>query len=285
MSMKLLLTSIAASIISVSAFGSSYDYDRKAKTANIEPVKVNTHNNMETITLTDKNSIIFAGEVNTETVSKAIMDLSRIKSNDVYIHINSPGGSVFDGIKLASALMASNKHIICIADFAASMAFVTLQMCDERVVVRNSIVMQHEASFGIRNESAPNVESFFNFIKSTITDMEEAQAKRIGISVKEFKAKIRSDWWLFGEASVKANVADRMVEVECTKALMDGTREQRYSTVFGVFIVTWSTCPLIEVPLSVAVGGEYVSQDNLLKFTNSLNYKSNFINSISSIKQ
>ena len=64
----------------------------------------------------------------------------------MYIYLSSPGGSVLEGNKLIDqirTLQLSSVQVVCIADFAASMAFVIFQSCPNRYITTSSILMQH----------------------------------------------------------------------------------------------------------------------------------------------
>ena len=104
------------------------------------------------IELTTNNSVILRGPVNSISVSKWIYNINKIKTDDIYIYIKSPGGSVTSGnlfIEQIKSLSESGKNIHCIAEFAASMAFIILQSCPNRYGLFSSILMQHQISFGI----------------------------------------------------------------------------------------------------------------------------------------
>lgn len=258
---------------SSSAFAGSYFFAPKSLQAPQVASSSKVHDAYESVVLTEKNTIYLSGEVGSGSVSKAIEDLANIKSNEVYLYIKSPGGSVFDGIKLASAIMGSDKKISCIADFAASMATVLFEICDERLVVRNTVLMQHVATFGIQAQPEPNAKSFFDFIRQITVEIETAQAKRVGVSKEEFDRRVRNDWWLFGLQAVESKMADRMVEVSCSKSLIENTFTQNFMTFFGPVIVEWSTCPVLDEPKKVDFMGSLVEDKQKIEFIQDLNVR------------
>ena len=68
------------------------------------------------------------------------------------------------------------------------------------------------------------------------------QAERIGIDVDEFYQKTINEWWLYGNAILYENCADRIVNVECSVTLT----KQNYTEEVGSYIYTYSKCPLVD---------------------------------------
>lgn len=202
------------------------------------------------IKLTKDNTIVLRGEVDSKSVGSVVLKLAESDQKELYLFITSPGGSMVDGNQLVYALKNTDKKVTCIASVAASMAFIILQACHDRVILPHSILMQHVASYSLEGD-APNNASRVEFIQQMIDQLDADQAKRLGLSVKEFRAKTRNDWWLFGENAIKAKAADRSESVTCSEELA----KERVKEVYQVFIfriaVEWSACPLIEYPVSV----------------------------------
>lgn len=206
------------------------------------------------IVLSD-NTIVLRGEVDGTSVSKAISALMTAQGDTVNLFLSSPGGSVMDGVQLVQAIRSVNKKVVCVTDFSASMSFVILQACDERVVLESSILMQHVPSFGLRFQPQPNAIAFVEFLKQMTNAIDAAQAKRMELPVERFKQLVRDDYWLFGRDAVKAKAADRVAQAVCTPDLVNKEEKQTIS-LFNGFVrlnITWSKCPLITEPKSVEI--------------------------------
>ena len=206
-----------------------------------------------TVVLDSESTIVLRGEIAGDTVSETISKLLTSKGNTVTLFLSSPGGSVIDGAQLISAIRSVNKRIVCVTDFSASMSFVILQACDERVVLESSILMQHVASFGVRHQPEPNAVSFVNFLQSVTAAMDAAQAKRMQLPLERFKQLTRNDYWLFGADAVKAKAADRVAQVTCSPDLVNKEETQSLSFFGTRVVVKWSGCPLISNPKSVTI--------------------------------
>lgn len=200
------------------------------------------------VELTSTNSVSLVGEVNQSSVGEVIDFLLKSPEKKVYVYIDSPGGSVFDGLQLAEVMENSDKEIVCIANTAASMAFYLLQSCDTRLVTKSAIVMQHVPSYGLRGNE-PNNYSFAKFIRRVSIEMDLRQAKRIGMPFKKFRSLTRNDWWLFGSQSIKYKVADDTTSVTCSKELTDKVVEREFTMLFWVIKLKFSRCPLLTAPI------------------------------------
>lgn len=202
--------------------------------------------------LTTTNHVALRTDVNDSSADKVIKALMTQKPTNgkLYIYIDSPGGSVVSGLRIIEAIQTSPHPVVCIASFAASMAFAILQSCDERIVLNSSILMQHEASYGVSGPAPHNL-SMVNFLHAMLKVSDTAQAARIGITYEEFRARVRNDWWIFGPNNLLANTADSLGQVTCSKKLVDATETVSVRSLFGSSELTMSACPLLYSPVTV----------------------------------
>jgi ATP-dependent protease ClpP protease subunit len=205
------------------------------------------------VELTENNHVVLKGEINEESISQAIVDISNLGDNDeVVLFICSPGGSVLAGnnfIQFMNFLRQKGKTFTCVADQAASMAFGIFQACDNRYVTPSSILMQHQMSVGLQDQYE-NLKNRITLLDAINMQAIVTQARRIGLTVEEFKKKVVSDWWLYGEDGVCQNAADKVVQVGCSLHLLEETVEETIEFFGTTFKVVFSKCPLARAPLS-----------------------------------
>lgn len=202
------------------------------------------------VQLTEDNHIVIRGPITGKT-SKVINDLAKIKTKELYIFIASNGGSVTNGMQIVQTIQALQKtgtKIICIGNVALSMGFVILQYCDNRYVMPSSILMQHQMSLGIEG-SLKNVNSYMDFINTMDIEIEQHQAKRLNLTLEDFKKKVDHDWWMFGSSAVANNAADKLVSVLCDFKI--DNNEETVHTMFGPVKLVFSNCPLARDPLEI----------------------------------
>lgn len=162
----------------------------------------------------------FCGAVTSTSTQACIETLSkwqRIHADDdrpFTIVLNSPGGSVIDGLALwdhiADLKAQGRKFITVTRGMAASMGGILLQAGDERVVGPASHVLIHEISTGTSGRMS-DIEDEMEFCKSLADRCLDILAERSTMSKAAIKRKwLRRDWWLSADESVKLGFADRI---------------------------------------------------------------------------
>ena len=205
------------------------------------------------IELNSKNLITLRGTINTELSSRLINKINKFSHNNVYLYITSPGGSVLSGLQIIDQLQTlayRNITLSCIADYAASMAFVIFQSCPNRYVTLSSILMQHQMSLELKG-NIENVNSKLAFIKNIDINLDKLQANKLNMSIKEFKEKTNNDWWLTQNTIIESNAADDFVVVFCNSELVDMTENIVQSNFFFDIIANFSLCPILNEPLEI----------------------------------
>lgn len=115
-----------------------------------------------------------------------IARLNSLSAPNLIVHINSPGGSVFDGFAIYNALTASDKHVRVIVDgIAASIAAVIAMAGDEIVMPESSYLMIHyPCSICIGNSEkmiaeAATLDDLGKSIEKVFTDRSGAPLEKI----------------------------------------------------------------------------------------------------------
>lgn len=163
------------------------------------------------------NNVLLKGEINEESSSKFIYEFNLLpEKNNSLIYLNTPGGSVTDGMKIVSEIEKYN--ITCIAESAYSMGFIIFQACKNRYILPHGKLMQHQMALGISDQKS-RIESYMEFINQMEREIIIKQSERINITESAFREKINNDWWLYGSSAVQENCADEIVNIECSDTL------------------------------------------------------------------
>jgi ATP-dependent protease ClpP protease subunit len=212
------------------------------------------------LTIEAANTVVLRGPVEPGSVSKLINELREKsaklpKSATIYLVLNTPGGSVFDGADLIDFIAGIPQQVKTVTIFAASMGFQIVENNPgERLITRNGILMSHRAAMsGLRGQFDGELESEYRMMKREIDFMEFKDAKRLGMTIPEYKAKIKDEWWVHGFDATASKVADEMILLQCGKS-MTGDVTTTVETMFGPATVVFDLCPLISEPKSVSVG-------------------------------
>lgn len=86
-------------------------------------------------------------EVDSDSADELIACLKE-HPEEVVLRINSPGGSVEDGLRIIDAIKAHGKVVCRVEWNAASMGAAILESCKERRISPGGVVMMHQVSVG-----------------------------------------------------------------------------------------------------------------------------------------
>ena len=155
------------------------------------------------------------------TADQFIADLKNITAPNLRVRINSPGGSVFEGIAIANALRAHPATVTCQVDgIAASIASVICMAGDRVEMCPQTMLMIHEAS-GLCMGDASDMEEMAELLDLISDNIADAYAAKAGGTREQWREAMRAESWYLPDDAVKAGLAD-----EATKTPKTGTPTQ-----------------------------------------------------------
>lgn len=134
----------------------------------------------------------------------------------IHLHVNSPGGMVFEGITIKNLLAQHPAHVVAIVDgLAASAASFIAAAADEVVMGENAEMMIHDArTFMVLvvnaeelREAADVVAADLDRVSDNIASIYAARTDR---TADEWRADMKAETWYTAEAAVEAGLADRV---------------------------------------------------------------------------
>ncbi|MEW2420447.1 head maturation protease, ClpP-related [Streptomyces nigra] len=152
------------------------------------------------------------------TADDLIAELKQVTAPRMRVRINSPGGSVFEGIAIANALRAHPADVTVQVDaVAASIASVIAMAGDRIEMAPNSMLMIHDAS-GICMGNAADMEEMAELLDLISDNIADAYAARAGGTREQWRDRMRAETWYLPEDAVDNGLAD-----EALKAPKAGT--------------------------------------------------------------
>lgn len=237
---------------------------------------VKVYNVKKVITLEAKNTIVYRGPVTSQSVSDIMNKLQQAsnrvsKNTPLYLVLDSPGGSVFDGLNLIDFANALPQKVNTITLFGASMAFHIAQNLDTRYIPTTGTMMSHRARGGVKGQFDGELETRYKMVKRALDYMDYKVSKRMDMKLKDYKKMIKDEYWVHGFDAVGDKAADEQVLIRCGSSL-GGTEEVLLRSFFGTIRAEFSKCPLIRAPLSAKFKTPKDENLNYLKYLHRISF-------------
>jgi ATP-dependent Clp protease protease subunit len=156
------------------------------------------------------------GGITAKSFSESMKELGNVTALDIYI--NSPGGSVFDGIAIFNQIRRFNgERIVHIDGIAASIASVIAMAGDEIRIAGNGMMMIHDPwsmAFGTADEMRKMADSL-DKVRDTILDTYTAKT---GGKRDEISDLMTAETWLSADEAVEKGFATSKTEEKSLKA-------------------------------------------------------------------
>lgn len=164
-----------------------------------------------------EDRIIYMGEEFDETscnrIVAQLLYLDSLNHDPIRIYINSPGGSVIDGLAIIDtmAFIKSPVYTSCIG-LAASMGAVLLS-CGEkghRTILPHSRIMIHQVS-GFAGGTFADMKIELEQTKRCEQDIYNLLAKNLGKSYEEIETLCDRNNWFMGQEAIDLGIADKVL--------------------------------------------------------------------------
>jgi ATP-dependent protease ClpP protease subunit len=211
--------------------------------------KNSKHAGKEVITLMSKNTLSIRGEVSVQSMSKLtdeLLKMSRSLSRDetIYLVLDTPGGDVDAGNQFLDVADATPQRIDTITMRTASMGFHFAQHLGRRLILPSGTLMSHRMRVGgIAGQVPSEAETRLKMAQALADRLDKVAAARMGITLEKYKAMIRDEYWVSGQAAVDDNAADKVVLATCDKSL-DGFETRIVETFLGPMETRVNRCPV-----------------------------------------
>jgi len=170
---------------------------------------------------TTKAEIILYGEIGDSWYDEAAVSAKQFSDtlnslpstvNEIHLRINSPGGSVFDGMTIYERLKQHKAKVIVYIDgLAASIASVIALAGDEIHIGEGAYMMIHRPwTYSAGNSS--EFERVINLLEKLEASMIKIYAKKTGLSYEDIERKLQEDYWMDSDEAVDLGFATDKVE-------------------------------------------------------------------------
>lgn len=129
---------------------------------------------------------------------------------DVSLHLNSPGGDVFDGLAIYQALKnRAGSTTVHVDGLAASIASVIAMGADKVIMAPKAQLMIHEG-FTMAMGDAADMRKLADLLDRTSDNIASVYADKAGQSAEFWRARMKDETWYSAEEAVAAGLADEI---------------------------------------------------------------------------
>lgn len=144
------------------------------------------------------------------TAKGFINDLNGITAPNISLHLNSPGGSVFDGVAIFNALVRHPASVTTHIDgLAASIASIIALAGEKVVMAKNALFMIHNPWGGVQGdaEEMRKMADTLDKIRDTLVNTYQ---DRTGMSREDLVAALDAETWYTADEALAAGFVDEI---------------------------------------------------------------------------
>lgn len=140
-----------------------------------------------------------------------VNDLNKLKNQNIDVHLNTPGGEVFDGIAIYNALKAHKANVTCYVDgVAASIGSVIAMAGDKVVMAKNAQMMIHDG-YGMCVGNSADMKEMMLLLDKTSDNIASIYAEKTSTNPNKWRQMMQDTTWFSADQAVKAGLADEIV--------------------------------------------------------------------------
>lgn len=139
-----------------------------------------------------------------------VLDGLGTEVKEIRLHINSPGGEVFEGIAITNLLRSHSARVVAVVDgLAASAASFIAVTADETVMGRHTQMMIHDG-WGWCIGNAKDMHSTGDLLDHLSDNIAAMYAAKAGGTTEDWRELMLAETWFSAEEAVEAGLADRV---------------------------------------------------------------------------
>jgi ATP-dependent protease ClpP protease subunit len=143
--------------------------------------------------------------------SAFVQAVHALTTDVIHVHVNSPGGIVFDAVAMYEALRTHPaRKVVHVDGLAASAASMLAMVGDEIEIARGARMMVHDAQGGAWGSPA-DLRAAAELVDSVSEDLAAIYADRAGGTARAWRKAMNVTTWYSAEEAVAAGLADRVV--------------------------------------------------------------------------
>ena len=144
--------------------------------------------------------------------------------DNIALHINSPGGAVFDALAIYNTLKRHPAAVMVYIDGLAASAASLVAMAGDVVVMPSNAMLMIHNPWGYAMGDAAELRGMADVLDKLASSTAGVYADRSGLSVEEVTALMVAETWLTAEEALSMGLADQVEEPMKVAARFDLSR-------------------------------------------------------------
>ena len=166
--------------------------------------------------------MVISGGIGYEISPQNIRDqLSKMKGQDIDVHIASPGGWVFEGLEIFNMFRDYKREnpgaqlMLTIKGLAASMAtYLAVNEAFDLIAAEDNAVFMIHNPFNITVGDYREMQKNSDFLKGLADLLADAYVKKTGKSKAKISEMMDDETWLFGDEIKEAGFVDEIIKTD-----------------------------------------------------------------------
>jgi ATP-dependent Clp endopeptidase proteolytic subunit ClpP len=130
----------------------------------------------------------------------------------IHLHINSPGGMVWDGLAIMNALRQYEARVVVIVDGIAASAASFIACAGDEVVMAQGAEMMIHSPFGLCVGNAQDMQKMAADLAHETDNLASIYQAKAGGTLDDWRAAMEAETWYSAEEAVAAGLADRVLD-------------------------------------------------------------------------
>lgn len=147
----------------------------------------------------------YGGGITPQSVTDAIKQAGEFDS--ITVHINSPGGSSFDGVAIHNILRQQGVPVNVVVEGLAASAAFTIAMAGDTIGVCDAAMLMLHNAWSFEAGDADALRKMADLLDKVSGTMRDMYAKRSGLSADDVAALMDAETWLTAEEAVAKGFA------------------------------------------------------------------------------
>lgn len=147
---------------------------------------------------------------NSVSAKTFINEISQVRSPEIHLRINSPGGSVFDAHAIHNALTRHPSNVTTFIDGLAASAASFVALAGQRVVMaKNALFMIHNPWGGVSGtaDDMRQMADVLDKVKTTIVDIYQTKT---GLPTEALSAAMNDETWYTADEAMRNGFVDEI---------------------------------------------------------------------------